>query len=261
MLRSTIAVCYCVHDDYYYLAESIRSFQPAGNVIVFVSRTPWNDLPGDWETSAQAAGQAGAEVVVGEWTSERDHREACFEWLLKRGYTHALTPDGDEFVEPALLETLLTIIHNELADRVYVWMDTYWQSPEYIIRPREQLTPVILVDLRCVQVIRDRYVVGGRELVLSPAHGVLHHLSYAGPDARIRRKLDTFSHRDEIRPGWWDNVWLRWKSNKLLRNLHPTHPTAYEFTERIDVPELLLPALARCEEYTKRGGGRMESHR
>jgi hypothetical protein len=106
-----------------------------------------------------------------------------------------------------------------------------------------------------VQVFRDRYVVGGRDLVLSPDYGVLHHLSYVGPDARIRRKLDTSSHRDEIRPGWWEKVWLRWKSDKLLRNLHPTHPAAYEFTERIEVPELLLPSLARYKEHTKSAGG------
>jgi len=35
-----ISLCYCVHDDSYFLAESIASFRAAGEIFVFVSRLP-----------------------------------------------------------------------------------------------------------------------------------------------------------------------------------------------------------------------------
>lgn len=242
------AVCYILHDDAYYLAESIASFKGAGDVLAFVSRVPWHDRPGDWESAAGVARDAGAEVIAGDWTSELAQREAAFLELFKRGYTHAFIPDGDEIVEPGLLQSLLRVAEHALADRVSVYMDTYWKSPEYVIRPREPLAPVLLVDIRNAYPIGLRNFAGGRPLVLPPEHGVLHHLSYVGPDERIRRKLATWGHHAEVLPGWYEQVWLGWDGNKLMRNLHPTHPPAYGFTERIHVPDLLQPAMARCAE-------------
>jgi hypothetical protein len=65
----TIPTSYILHDDAYYIAESIASFQAVGKAIAFVSRVPWNDQPGDWESAAETAKSAGAEVVLGDWTS------------------------------------------------------------------------------------------------------------------------------------------------------------------------------------------------
>ena len=240
-----IAISYVVHDDAYYLAESIRSFCRAGDVFVFISRLPWNDQPGDWEAAAEVARNAGAEVIVGDWDFEPDHRQAAWAHLREQGYTHALTPDGDEIVDPHLLQTLLKIADGELADRVYVHMDTYWKSPEYVIRPRETLTPILMVDLRKVTPYGIRLFEGGRALYFPPEYGVLHHLSYAGPDARILRKIATWSHQNEVQAQWLENVWHRWNTDTLLRNLHPTHPPFYGFAERIHVPDVLQPAMAR----------------
>lgn len=245
---SKLAVCYIVHDDMFYLASSIASFQEAGEVFVFVSRVPWHDQPGDWQAAAQTARDASAEVIEGEWTSELAHRQEALQALREKGYTHALIPDGDEIIEPPLLHALLQIAAVELAERVYVHWDTYWKTPEYVIRPREGFTPLLLVDLRRTEPEDGRNFSGGRGLLLPPKYGLVHHLSYVGPDERIRRKITTWGHKDEVRPGWFENVWLAWDTDKLLRNLHPTHPPAYGFAERIAVPEILRPALARYRE-------------
>src|SRR5258708_6123849 len=109
-----IGACYILHDDDYYLAESIASFQSAGKAIVFVSCVPWNDQPGDWESAAETARSAGAEVVLGDWTSELSHRQAAFQWLVEKGYTHAFIPDGDEIIEPCLLQSLIKVAENAL---------------------------------------------------------------------------------------------------------------------------------------------------
>ena len=243
-----VAIAFILHDDASYLVPSIQSFREAGEVFAFVSRVPWHDQPGDWEAAARVAQEAGAEVVLGDWHSEVEHRQFALAYLREKGYTHALIPDGDEIIEPALLQHLQQIAAVGLADRVYVHWDTYWKSPEYVIRPREAFTPCLLLDLRVAEPVGGRNFTGGRSLLLGTEYGLVHHLSYVGPDSRIRRKLATWGHKNEVLPGWWEQVWQAWDADKLLQSLHPTHPPAYGFAERIIVPDLLLPALSCYRE-------------
>ena len=147
--------------------------------------------------------------------------------------------DSDEVIEPQLLETFKGIAAAGLAERVYVHMDTYWKSPQYVIRPREPLTPVAMIDVQQVEHVHIRDYAGGRAMILGPEYGVLHHLSYAGPDERIKRKISSWSHRDEVDQDWYRRVWQGWDSDKLMRNLHPTHPPNFGFTERIQTPSIL----------------------
>ena len=90
------AVSYIVHDDNYYLAPSIASFREGGDVFVFVSRVPWHEQPGDWQHTVQIAEAAGATVVLGDWASELEHRQATRDSLLEQGYIRTFTQDGDE---------------------------------------------------------------------------------------------------------------------------------------------------------------------
>jgi hypothetical protein len=136
----TTAACYILHDDCTSLSSSILGFEGLFSVFVLIGRVPWHGTPGDWPETARIAEAAGAEVILGEWTSELEHRQAAIAHLLERGFTHALIPDGDEVIEPKLLETLLKVAEAGIADRVYVEWDTYWKSPEYAIRPRERFT-------------------------------------------------------------------------------------------------------------------------
>jgi GT2 family glycosyltransferase/tetratricopeptide (TPR) repeat protein len=208
-------------------------------VYAFVSRTAWNGEPGNWERCADIAREAGAEVIVGEWPDEDMHRRAAHAHMLGLGHKVVFTPDGDEVVEPELLKSLIALAKARVAERVYVHMDTYWKSAEYVIRPREKLTPIILVDLSQTSHLHIRDFASGRSLVLGPEHGVLHHLSYAGPDERIQKKIRSWGHRHEVVDGWYERVWLRWDNDRLMRDLHPTHPPAYGFVERIRVPAVL----------------------
>lgn len=252
MKKSKLAVVYCVHDDTCYLEPSIRSVEAAGPVFVFTSRVARNnDVAGDWEAAVEAARSAGAEVVVGDWKDEVDHRRAANDWLVKRGFTHALTPDGDEIVEPQLLAMLGTLARHRLAERVTATFETYWKTPEFVIRPRESIEPVMLIDLQVARPEWVRQFSGGRALHLSADYGIVHHLSYLGPDARIQRKIATGSHQPEVLAGWYEHVWLPWDQNRRMRNLHPTHPTAYGFAERIPVPEVLQETQRRWRELTQ----------
>ena len=240
----SLCICYILHDDASYLAASIHSFQAAGKVFAFISRVPWHDQPGDWQTAAQIAQDAGAEVVLGEWRSELEHRQFALAYSARAGLhprPHSRRR-RDHRTRPASRPA--QIAASELAERVYVHWDTYWKTPEYVIRPREPFTPCMLLDLRVAEPTGLRNFDGRQKPPPRPDYGLVHHLSYVGPDSRIRRKLATWGHKHEVLPGWWENVWLPWDDNKLLRNLHPTHPAAYHFAERIAPP---APPATRAE--------------
>jgi GT2 family glycosyltransferase/tetratricopeptide (TPR) repeat protein len=242
-----VVAAYHLHDDNTYLKQSIESLIGVP-VLAFISRVPWNGTPGDWEETVEVAKGAGAEVVIGDWHSEDEHRRAAMEECRARGYDYALIPDGDEILEQRLLANLLKFADQGLADRVYVEWDTYWKSPEYVIRPREGFRPCMLINLHRARQTSLRNHDGGCPLYLNAEYGIVHHLSYVGPDARIQRKLETWSHTNEVAKDWWNSVWRAWDENHALCNLHPTHPSAYAFAERIEAPECLEGALARYRE-------------
>jgi hypothetical protein len=241
-LSFQVAACYCVHDDHWFLHNSIRQCGRYVPVVVFVSRLAWNGSTGDWERAAEAAESAGAEVVIGEWPGESEHRGFALAEMKRRGHGHILIPDGDEIPDDKLINALLRIAAADASDLVRVQMDTYWKSPRYLIRPREQIAPALMLDCRTSRHLHIREYTGERPLVLTPEHGILHHLSYAGPDSRILRKISTWGHRDEVRRGWFAQKWLAWDRNRNLGDLHPTHPHCYSYAQRISVP----PELQDC---------------
>ncbi|MCW5939173.1 MAG: glycosyltransferase [Fimbriimonadaceae bacterium] len=237
-----LAVCMVAHDDDLWIEPAVRSATAFGDVHVFVGAAPWSGEPGDTSELKEKAGRLGATVVEGDWVSEDDHRQSAHRYLRALGYTHALVADTDEVFEERLLATLRSVAESGIADRAYVEWDTYWHSPEFVVRPREPFTPCVMVDLFNSHHVHNRSFAGGRPLVLDATHGIVHHLSYAGPDERILRKVSSWSHRDEVPGSWWADKWLGWRRDRSLRDLHPTHPPSYSFVEHIAVPQALAEA-------------------
>ncbi len=239
MQRGYLCVLSCLHDDHWFTSKALESCKSAGPILAFINQKAWDGSVGDWQKCAEEAKRARAEVILGEWSDESEHRRFAMKEAKARGFTYAIIPDGDEVLDESLCLSLVEIAKAGLAERVYAHMDTYWKSARYVIRPREQLTPVILINLEKVEHRYIRDYTGGRALTLPPEYGVIHHLSYAGPDERIERKLATWSHRHEVQPDWYRRVWCGWDQDPLMRDLHPTHPKAYGFAERIEIPKAL----------------------
>ncbi|MGC4044862.1 MAG: glycosyltransferase [Armatimonas sp.] len=232
-----------VHDDHWFLDAAIASLKGRVPAYVFINKVPFFGEPGDWAKVSEAAKKAGATVVLGEWQGEAGQRNGAAEHLRELGFTHAIILDGDELLDEPLLNVLLKVAEHELSERVYTYLDTYWKTPEYLIRPRERLNPCMLVDLRNTHATHLREFVGGRTMILGPEHGVMHHLSWCGPEERIRRKLASWGHAQEVIPGWYNQVWRAWDKNHLMREFHPTHPHAYGFAEKIVPPRLIQDLL------------------
>jgi len=233
-----LVALYCVHDDNEFLAASLRS-TGALPKLVMLSRCDWQGKSGAWESTAAIAKAHGAEIVLGDWPDESSHRKAALAEAKARGFTYAITIDSDEILEPELIASLEHVSQSGFADRVYIEWNTYWKDAEHVVRPREPFTPCIMVNLLVVQHVQVREYVGGRVLFLNERYGIVHHMSYAGSDERIWKKITTWSHRHEIVPGWWERVWKGWDREPMMRDLHPTNPPNYKFVERIPLSELL----------------------
>ncbi|HSI72187.1 MAG TPA: glycosyltransferase [Fimbriimonas sp.] len=237
----------CLHDDHYYLRYVVEALSgvPAH---VFVSRLNWlGESSKSWRPSMKAAKSLGAIVHIGDWATEHKHRLAALDLLRGLGHSNVLILDSDEILAPELLSALANLASVDAAEIVRVHMDTYWRSPSHVIRPRERLAPVVMINPQRVDHYsvrefgprRDEPPSTCREIVLGPEHGVLHHLSYCGPDERILKKLSTWSHRNEVVDEWVERVWFQWPKDRLMRNLHPTHPGAYGWIEHINRPAIL----------------------
>jgi GT2 family glycosyltransferase/Tfp pilus assembly protein PilF len=239
---SKLAVAVCVHDDVEHLGAALSSFKSIEGRFVFVSKIPWHGEAGDWKSASAIAAAQDFEVVQGDWESEHEHRAFAYSYLIEKGFTHALIPDGDEIIEPELLETLKSITKNDFADRVYVEWDTYWKDPYHVIRPREPFTPCILINLSVAKNGINRNFDGGRALLLNGTYGIIHHMSYAGSNERILRKISTWSHKDDLVEGWVERIWNGWDFDNRIGHLHPTHPEAYQFAEHVHLHPVLKEA-------------------
>jgi len=227
-----------LHDDAYHLKGVIRACAPVP-ALVCISRFAFDGTDGDWQRSVRLAEEAGAMVVVGDWKTESAHRSASLICAIEAGYTHALIPDSDEFLEPELLKHLLGFAEGDLADVVRVSMETYWHDPRHVVRPREALRPVMLVKLSTTRHVQIREYAGPREVVLPESFGILHHLSWAGPRDRMLRKVGCWGHRTEVASNWFTDVYLGWLNDPTIRQLHPTHPHCYDHIVRIPKPAVL----------------------
>ncbi len=236
-----VCVALCVHDDSTFLSAALHILQDIPR-HVFIGKLSWAGDEGEWQQVQAICEEAGATVILGTWLSEEGQRKAAYDHVRKLGFTHAIIADSDELVEPKLLDHLKRLAEGDMADRVYVEWDTYWKSPQYVIRPRERFTPCIMIKLDTAVNTHHREFENGRMLFLNESYGIIHHMSYAGSDERIWNKITSWGHKDEVVPNWWEQVWKRWDADKMLRNIHPTHPPAYGFAEHIPLQEFLAKA-------------------
>ena len=247
------AVC-CVFDDDRWLPVMVESIAPVIESIFFlVAERPWNGEAGETEQTLHTianlpAGQGEREIVRGPWRSETEQRNAGLQLLRERGFDYAMIVDADEIYDPAQLSRMkAAVAAHPQVEAWYVSMVTYWHSAEFRVDPPEQFTPVVFVKVGTPVFTENRHVGAATGARFAPALGVCHHLSYARTNEEVKKKLARFSHSHEIRPGWYEQVWLTWREETPPReDLHPVYPAAYKRAvrqDRANYPPALLRAL------------------
>src|SRR5882672_11946 len=161
------------------------------------------------------------EIVEGNWASETETRNAGMELVSDCDYIFMV--DSDEILVDEDLQRLKTLCERELPEVIAVQLHTYWKTSQYRIQPPED--GVIRMVLR-----RDVRFEGlrGVQAPVVQADVWCRHLSYVRTDEELLEKLRLFSHADEIRPNWYEQVWKAWDTRQDLEDLHPINTAAYK---------------------------------
>src|SRR5262245_44078451 len=209
-----LAVCTIAYNEAEWIAACIEQFKPLGvRHLVLVSAIPWFGAPARDDGTAALARQAGAEVYVQAWPTESEQRN----WGLARLYDsdYVLIVDADELYTRSGVRRLSECLAatREPCFRARE-MRTYWKTTDYVCHPLESWdAPAIAIDPKRVKFSMQRQVqpiAEDRRLLPPTVPVTLHHMSWVKSDEKILEKIQTFSHAEQIRPGWYERVWRKW---------------------------------------------------
>lgn len=120
--------------------------------------------------------------------------------------------DADEVIHPSLVEDIRRRLEGgELAAREYrLPFVHHWRNFGYVCRDTNW--PIRLYLPKNHDGNTDYWPEGD-------IHGAIHHFGYARSIVDMRYKLDCSVHKPEFRPGWWDDIFLKFPER--LNDLHP----------------------------------------
>ena len=243
-----IGVCVCAHNERDYIEYCLRSIYDFAHVIAVSVNVgaPWGTtsiapLDDTLEIVRSFPDPDGKlHVISGEWGSEMDQRIETFD-MLRSEANYVMTVDADEVYTREHLNNIRRFVTlRPWVGQFRIHMKTYWKiHPFYVIDPPEPYRRYLITKLRpSTRLMGFSRTNEPWRCTIPQRVAVFHHFSYARPDERIRRKLAFSSHRDDLVPNWYENVWLKWDEDHSLENLHPMHPAEYKRAIPVD-PEML----------------------
>lgn len=146
---------------------------------------------------------------MGNVTHEGPQRDTALQAVVNAGAELVVVVDCDEVWSQDHLEFLLiNVWENGVSRNNLVNMFHFWRSFNWACR--DDGWPVRIIDLRYSR---------GTEYLLREA-GRIFHFGYAVRDQIMKYKMQIHGHKNEMRPGWLDNVWPAWPPPD---NCHPTN--------------------------------------
>jgi glycosyltransferase involved in cell wall biosynthesis len=188
-------------------------------VLVLVSAKPWfgeYELP---DKTDEIAREMGASVIVHDWTTEEEQRNAGQEYFSDKDWIIVLDPD--EFLDDDSWDKLKGSLKKYEEARIQAFIVrgqyTYWKNG-YVASPAIDYPMLIGVkpEVRFV----DKRVVGSP---YAQSDIWLHHFSWAKTDKEVWSKISHYAHANDFDiKDWYENVWLKWKPG--IKDVHPTSP-------------------------------------
>ncbi len=163
--------------------------------------------------------------------------------------THYLYIDADEVYTPSGIAALRRLPQAmPQAGAVYCAWRCYWKSFAHWIDPIEPSRALAAFRIAPrTRFIGIRATNMSPQVCVSPEHFLLHHFSYALPAGLVQRKIQAWSHCDDVVPGWFDRVWLAWDGDRTMEDLHPVRPPHYKRAVPADADA--LPEVMRAHPF------------
>jgi glycosyltransferase involved in cell wall biosynthesis len=188
-------------------------------VLVLVSAKPWfgeYELP---DRTDEIAREMGATVIVHDWSSEEEQRNAGQEYFGDMDWIIVLDPD--EYLDNANWEGLrLSLpIYDQAGVRAIIveGQYTYWKTGYVADPPRDY--PMLIGVKPEVRFIDKRVV----DSPYTQSAVWLHHMSWAKTNKEVWSKISHYAHANDFDiKKWYEEVWLKWKDG--MDDVHPVTP-------------------------------------
>jgi hypothetical protein len=218
-----IALLIIAYNEEEYIGACIKQWKGlVDKTVVLLSVKPWYGSQSEADKTLFIARDLGAEVIARYWETEAEQRS----WGLARlyDYDYVIINDPDEFYTEDDRKNIIKVLQ-EGSEKCYRVNNviTYWKTPEYIFDPPDRHKPIIAVSPKEISFYEHRQPMPKDRKVLENCQPVMpvsiHHFSWVKPDKKIKAKIENFSHFDQIKPNWFDNIWLKWKPT--MKNIRP----------------------------------------
>jgi len=253
-----IAAGICVHNEEEYITYCLQGIYDLVEVIAVSVNTgvPWGGAAEPLDRTLELVKafpdpEGKIRLQTGEWADEVSQRNANMD-LVRSEANYYMVLDADElYSAEEFMRIRRYIAWRPHIGQFRVRVKTYWKiNPVYRIDPPEPLKQHIISRLKpSTRFIGLRRTSEKWRRLIPPHIGMLHHFSYARTDDKILQKLRNFSHRDDLVPNWFENVWMHWDANHDLENLHPTNPPEYKRAIAVDVND--LPEVMRNHPFMR----------
>lgn len=262
-----LCAAYKVFNGALYLPYSLRSiYDFVDRIIIFLSTAPWNGpivpLDNTEEVIRNFPDPQGKirlivrncryhEPTADGYKNEFVEMNEILSCVVQETpqNTHYLYIDADEVYQPDQIQKLRDFLEaNPQIDVVHAPWRTYWKSFRYWIDPMEPHRPLV-----AFKIMPHTAFSGIRQVNNTHGHTFegnelfFHHFSYSLTTEMVQAKIKAWSHCNEIRQGWFENVWLAWDKNREMEELHPAWASAFRKAVRVD--DRLLPEVMKTHPF------------
>ena len=219
-----LALCSVAMNEQDIIGAHIKNWQGlVDKHLILVSKTSWEGSETQTDRTVEIARGMGCEVIEDTWKNEAEQR--TFGLRVLEDYDFVLIVDPDEFYTKADQKKLIDRLQKPIdylnrdtrKQPVFVTknMVTYWKTLDYVFDPPDSHKPIIAVDPKRAYFIDKREVanigidspsINNRQVV----DITIHHLSWVKTDAKVKEKINSYSHKNDIQDTWFNEVWSKW---------------------------------------------------
>lgn len=247
----SLGAAYCVYNACSFLPESVQRIYPFVDKVIFlVNFNPWLGVPfqGSLKDTLSMIldipdEENKFEIVVEYWGNEAEQRNAGLMLLREQHIDWCLIIDDDELYNRNEIENVKHMLDAAVHAAYLIYHQIYWKDRNTLLEGENGMLfgsfPTFARTDGTVNFNENRMILVNKEhtwFTLAAEVMVCHHMSYIRTDEEMCRKIQNFSHANDVIPDWYERVWL----GNVNTNLHPSVGPRFKRTLSISGSDYVL---------------------